>query len=42
MWSDPITYPLLRDFALHHRSNPTQGEEILESCKNKTIRGTYK
>ena len=29
MWADPITYPLLKEFALQHRFNPTQAEEIL-------------
>ena len=38
MWADPITYPLLKEFALLHRSNPTQGEEVLwEFLKSKKI-----
>jgi cobalamin-dependent methionine synthase I len=29
MWADPMTYPLLKEFSLKHRSNPTQAEDIL-------------
>jgi 5-methyltetrahydrofolate--homocysteine methyltransferase len=40
MWADPATYPLLKEFALHHRSNPTQAEEILWNLvKSKQLEG---
>jgi 5-methyltetrahydrofolate--homocysteine methyltransferase len=40
MWADPLTYPLLKQFALRHRSNPTQAEEILWSLvKTKKLAG---
>jgi 5-methyltetrahydrofolate--homocysteine methyltransferase len=34
MWADPITYPFLKEFALQHRSNPTQAEEVLWNLVN--------
>ena len=40
MWADPVTYPLLKEFALHHRSNPTQAEEVLWNLvKTKQLEG---
>lgn len=40
MWADPATYPLLKEFALRHRSNPTQAEEILWNLvKTKQLEG---
>ena len=40
MWADPITYPLLKEFALKHRFNPTQAEEILWNLvKGKNLEG---
>jgi len=40
MWADPVTYPLLKEFALHHRSNPTQAEEVLwDLVKTKQLEG---
>jgi len=40
MWANPITYPLLKEFALHHRSNPTQAEKILwDLVKTKQLQG---
>jgi 5-methyltetrahydrofolate--homocysteine methyltransferase len=40
MWADPITYPLLKEFALLHRSNPTQAEEVLWNLvKTKQLEG---
>ncbi len=39
-WADPITYPLLKEFALYHRSKPTQAEEALwELVKTKKLEG---
>ena len=41
-WADPTTYPLLKEFALyHHRSNPTQAEEVVLGIlyKDKTVGG---
>lgn len=29
MMADPVTYPLLREFAINHRSNPTPAENVL-------------
>jgi 5-methyltetrahydrofolate--homocysteine methyltransferase len=40
MWADPITYPLLKEFALQHRFNPTQAEEVLWNLvKGKKLEG---
>src|SRR6187200_919140 len=40
MWADPITYPLLKEFALQHRFNPTETEEILWNLvKGKNLEG---
>jgi 5-methyltetrahydrofolate--homocysteine methyltransferase len=40
MWADPLTYPLLKEFALHHRSHPTQAEEVLWNLlKTKQLEG---
>lgn len=40
MWADPITYPLLEEYALQHRSNPTQAEEVLWNfVKTKKLEG---
>ena len=40
VWADPITYPLLKEFALQHRSSPTQAEEILWNLvKGKKLEG---
>jgi 5-methyltetrahydrofolate--homocysteine methyltransferase len=40
MWADPITYPLLKEFALQHRINPTKAEEILWNLvKAKNLEG---
>ena len=40
MWADPITYPLLKDFAFQNRSNPTQAEDVLwEIVKSKKLEG---
>ncbi len=40
MWADPVIYPLLKEFARDHRSNPTQSEEILWSLvKTKQLKG---
>jgi 5-methyltetrahydrofolate--homocysteine methyltransferase len=40
MWADPKTYPLLKEFALHHRSDPTQAEEVLWNLvKTKQLEG---
>jgi 5-methyltetrahydrofolate--homocysteine methyltransferase len=39
-WADPFTYSLLKEFALRHRSNPTQAEEILWNLvKSKQLEG---
>ncbi|HEX6170816.1 MAG TPA: vitamin B12 dependent-methionine synthase activation domain-containing protein [Chitinophagaceae bacterium] len=29
MMADPVTYPLLKEFAINHRSNPTPAEDVL-------------
>jgi len=40
MWADPITYPLLKNFALQNRFNPTQAEETLWNLvKGKKLEG---
>jgi len=40
MWADPTTYPLLKEFALQHRYNPTQAEETLWNLvKTKKLEG---
>jgi 5-methyltetrahydrofolate--homocysteine methyltransferase len=40
MWADPFNYPLLKEFALQNRSNPTQAEEFLwETVKTKKLEG---
>jgi 5-methyltetrahydrofolate--homocysteine methyltransferase len=40
MWADPVIYPLLKEYALYHRSNPTQAEEILWNLvKSKQLEG---
>ncbi len=40
MWADPLIYPLLKEFALQHRSNPTQAENVLwEIVKSKKLEG---
>ncbi|HEY5966773.1 MAG TPA: vitamin B12 dependent-methionine synthase activation domain-containing protein [Chitinophagaceae bacterium] len=40
MWADPITYPSLKEFALHHRFNPTQAEEVIWNLvKGKNLEG---
>jgi len=40
MWADPNTYPLLKEFALQHRFNPTQTEEVLWNLvKGKNLEG---
>jgi 5-methyltetrahydrofolate--homocysteine methyltransferase len=40
MWADPITYPLLKEFALQHRCNPTQAEDVLWNLvKTKQLEG---
>lgn len=39
-WANPVTYPLLKQFALEHRKNPTQAEEVLWSLlKTKKLAG---
>ena len=40
MFADPITYPLLKEFALKNRSNPTQAEDLLWNIvKSKKLEG---
>ncbi|HET9745921.1 MAG TPA: vitamin B12 dependent-methionine synthase activation domain-containing protein [Chitinophagaceae bacterium] len=40
MFADPITYPLLKEFTLKHRSNPTQAENVLWTLvKSKKLEG---
>ena len=40
MWADPITYPLLKEYAQKHRFNPTQAEETLWNLvKTKKLEG---
>ena len=39
-WADPITYPLLKEYALKNRSNPTEAEQVLwELVKTKQLEG---
>ena len=39
-WADPFYYKLLKEFALKHRAQPTQAEEILwELLKSKKLEG---
>jgi 5-methyltetrahydrofolate--homocysteine methyltransferase len=39
-WADPMTYPLLKEFTMNHRSNPTQAEEVLWNLvKTKQLEG---
>lgn len=39
-WADPLTYSLLKNFALTHRAKPTQAEEVLwEILKGKQLEG---
>ncbi len=39
-WADPMTYSLLKEFAMNHRSNPTQAEDILWNLvKTKQLEG---
>ena len=39
-WADPITYPLLKEFALQNRNKPTHGEAILwDLVKSKKLEG---
>jgi len=39
-WADPVTYPLLKEFALHHRNQPTEAETILwDLLKSKQLSG---
>jgi 5-methyltetrahydrofolate--homocysteine methyltransferase len=38
--ADPITYPLLKAYAIQHRNNPTQAEEVLwDLVKSKKMEG---
>jgi 5-methyltetrahydrofolate--homocysteine methyltransferase len=40
MTGDPLTYKLLKDFALEHRSKPTEAEEVLWNLvKSKQLKG---
>jgi len=40
MWADPVVYPLLKEFSIHNRSNPTQAEEVLWNLvKTKQLEG---
>jgi 5-methyltetrahydrofolate--homocysteine methyltransferase len=39
-WADPITYPLLKEYALNHRNKPTGAEATLwELVKSKKLEG---
>ena len=39
-WADPIIYPLLKEYALTHRSNPTKAEQVLwDLLKTKKLEG---
>ncbi|MEO6668569.1 MAG: vitamin B12 dependent-methionine synthase activation domain-containing protein [Ferruginibacter sp.] len=39
-WADPVTYPLLKEYALQHRNTPTKAEEILwDLLKTKQLEG---
>ncbi len=39
-WADPITYPLLKEFALNNRNQPTEAEAALwEIVKSKKLEG---
>ncbi|MEY2917927.1 MAG: methionine synthase, partial [Bacteroidota bacterium] len=39
-WADPITYPLVKEFALNNRSQPTEAEAALwEIVKSKKLEG---
>lgn len=39
-WADPINYPLLKEFALAHRNQPTEAEEVLwQLVKTKKLGG---
>jgi len=40
--ADPVLYPLLKDFSLRMRNNPTKAEEILWSCLNSKKLDGYK
>jgi 5-methyltetrahydrofolate--homocysteine methyltransferase len=40
LWADPITYPLLKEYALNHRNKPTDTEAALwELVKSKKLEG---
>ena len=40
MMADPVTYPLLKEFAITHRFNPTQAEDVLWNLvKGKKLEG---
>jgi 5-methyltetrahydrofolate--homocysteine methyltransferase len=40
MWADPITYPLLKEFASQHRFSRTQAEDVLwDLVKGKKLEG---
>ena len=40
MWANPLTYPLLKEYAHKHRYNPTKAEELLWSLvKTKQLAG---
>ncbi len=39
-WADPFTYPLLKEYSLQHRNQPTKAEEIIwELVKTKQLEG---
>jgi 5-methyltetrahydrofolate--homocysteine methyltransferase len=39
-WADPVNYPLLKEFATHNRSNPTEAERTLWNLlKTKQLKG---
>ncbi len=39
-WANSVTYPLLKEFALRHRSQPTQAEDVLwKLVKTKKLEG---